>query len=218
MLTLKKLIVRQTDRDSEFRYYIPIIEKAEKNEIEHPDIAIECCASLFQGVSKSIVHRLDGNFDREKLEKLSVQQQVKAALMCLKENDDVLEDEFPRAVENLVRITGALRNSRGDISHGRAVPKELQSDRSLARIVLDTSEAVLRYMLASYFALEAEENEFIPYEESPEFNVTLDAENPLHGKPLYSRALYDQYYDDYRIQLGDYLDLLAVADDEGAGA
>ena len=134
MLSLKELIERHSERHSEFCYYIPIIEKAERNEIEHPDIAIECCASLFQGVSKSIVHRLDSSCDRKALENLSLQQQVRAALNCLKEHDDVVEDAFARGCENLTRAIASLRNARGDISHGRAVPKELQSDRSLARI------------------------------------------------------------------------------------
>lgn len=204
--SLKELIERHSPEESDFRYYIAIIEKAEDNEIDHPDICIECCTSLFQGVSKSIVYRLDLKVDREAFEKLSIQQQVKQALRLLKQNDDVVEDAFPVAAENLARVAGTLRNTRGDISHGRASPKELQSDRSLARFVLNVSEAVLRYMLASYFAIKPELEPVIEYDANSDFNIWLDGEYPLEGKPLYSLALYQQFYEDYRIQLAAFLD------------
>ena len=205
MQNLVALIKRHTRSDSDFRYYIPIIEKAERNELVHPDITIECCAALFQGISKSIVHRLDPECDPALLAGYTLPKQVRCAFNCLKENDDVVEDEYARAAENLARIAGTLRNTRGDISHGRAVPKELESDRSLSRLVLNTSEAILRYMLASYFSIRPEPEELVEYEENPEFNTELDELNPLEGKPLYSRALYEQYYEDYVLQLEDFL-------------
>jgi hypothetical protein len=206
MRTLVDLIARHAKSDSEFSYYIPIIEKAERNELAHPDITIECCVSLFQGISKSIVYRLDPKCDPAVFDRDTLPKQVRCAFNCLKENDDVVEDEYARAAENLARIAGALRNVRGDISHGRAVPKELESDRSLSRLVLNTSEAILRYMLASYFSIRPEPEELVEYEENAEFNTELDELNPLEGKPLYSRALYEQYYEDYIVQLDDFND------------
>jgi hypothetical protein len=205
--TLRELIERHSDVNSEFRYYIPIINKAEVSEVLHPDITIECCASLFQGISKTIVKRLDPPEDLDKFENESIQRQVKAALKCLAAEDGAVELAFPVGVENLVRILGELRNQRGDISHGRAVPKELQSDRSLARLVLNVSEAIIRYMLASFFALQPERLIVPDYDENNEFNGYLDNINPMKGKPLYSRALFDQYPEDYVIQLKDYLDI-----------
>lgn len=201
MQTLIELIDRHSPEESDFRYYIPIIQKAESNEIEHPDITIECCASLFQGISKTIVYRLQPPPDKKQFENESIQRQVKLALRCLSANDDLIETAFPVAVENLIRVVGELRNTRGDISHGRVVPKELHSDRSLARLVLNVSESIIRYMLASYFSLKPADLEQIEYVESPEFNEYLDELNPLDGKPLYSLALYEQFYEDYLVQL-----------------
>ena len=206
MQSLKALIERNSHEESDFRYYVPIIDKAESTEVDHPDICIECCTSLFQGVSKSIVYRLDKTCDRKAFEALSLQRQVKKAFSCLKEHDDVLEEAFAVAAENLSRIAGEVRNARGDISHGRSTPKELRSDRSLSRLVLNVSEAVLRYMLASYFAIKPEMPPIIEYEAIPEFNTFLDSEFQLEGKPLYSLALYQQFYEDYRIQLTTFLD------------
>lgn len=201
MQTLIELIERHSDENSDFRYYVPIIEKAERNEIEHPDITIECCASLFQGISKTIVYRLNPPTDKKQFENESIQRQVKAAFRCLEASDDAIELAFPVAVENMVRIVGELRNTRGDISHGRVVPKELQSDRSLARLVLNVSESVIRYMLASYFAIKPAGLPDVDYYANAGFNEYLDEINPMEGKPLYSLALYQQYYEDYLIQL-----------------
>lgn len=206
MQSVKELIERYAGQNAEFLYYIPIIEKAERNEIDHPDITIECCSSLFQGISKSIVHRLDANCNKEAFEGESLSAQVRRALVCLKENDDVVEDDFVRRGVSLALAIGVLRNARGDISHGRAVPKELQSDRSLARLVLNCSEALLRYILASFFALQQRPDEQIPYDANPDFNDALDEQYDLGGKPLYSLALYQQYYEDYLIRLEAYRD------------
>lgn len=206
MQSVKELIERYAEQNADFLYYIPIIEKAERNEIDHPDIAIECCSALFQGISKSIVHRLDPTCDREAFEVQTLPQQVKAAMRCLRENDDAFEDMFVRNCETLARNIGSLRTARGDISHGRAVPKELQSDRSLARLVLNLTEAQLRYILASFFALQPTLEEDIPYEANPDFNDFLDEQYDLGGKPLYSLALFQQYREDYLIRLQEYQD------------
>jgi hypothetical protein len=209
MQTLIELIERHADENSELRYYIPIIEKAERNEVQHPDICIECCASLFQGVSKTIVNRLDPPSDRNAFDNASIGSQVKRALQCLAVGDGgVTEIDFPRRVESLVQIVGELRNQRGDISHGRAVPKELQSDRSLSRLVLNVTEPVIRYMLATYFALQPERAIIPPYEDNEKFNELLDEANDMPGKLSYSRSLYDQYPEDYVIRLKEYNDEL----------
>lgn len=206
MRTLIELIERHSEADSEFRYYVPIIEKAERNEIDHPDITIECCASLFQGISKTIVFRLDPPTDRKEFENQNIARQVTAAFKCLMDRDDVIELEFARRSHSLVQVLGELRNARGDISHGRAAPKDLQSDCSLSRLALNVTEATIRYMLASFFAIRPAGLPAIEYDANEAFNDYLDQGNPLDGKPLYSRALYQQYYEDYLIQLELFLD------------
>lgn len=206
MQTLRELIERHSDENSEFRYYIKHIEEAEANEVSHPDITIECCTALFQGVSKTIVTRigtpeLQAGLDGDKLH-----NQVRTAFRCLKVRDDILEDALPTRALSLVQVLAELRNARGDISHGRIVPKELQSDRSLARLVLNVTEAIIRYMLASFFALQPERPFLLPYEENEAFNAYLDELTEMPGKLSYSRALYDQYPEDYMIRLKEHTD------------
>lgn len=201
MQTLRELIERYADGDPEFLYYVTIIEKAENNEVTNPDIAIECCSSLLQGISKTIVFRLNPPADKKAFENQPVQFQLKAAFACLSEHDDVIELEFARRAHSLAQVLGELRNARGDISHGRAVPKELESDRSLSRLAMNVSEAIARYMLASFFAIRPTGLPVVSYEKNEAFNEFLDQRFPLQGKPLYSLALFQQFYEDYLIQL-----------------
>lgn len=220
------LIGNNLDRFSEFGYYIPIIKKAERNEFPHPDITIECCNSLIQGISKTIVLRLDPTADKVKLEKnrseSSTDTLFKRALICMKENNDVYEDDFVRRGVSLALAISTLRNARGDISHGRAVPKELQSNRELARVVMDMTATLLRYTLASFYTIELEQVKedikkeeassyevesdlpLVNYDENDEFNNYLDDQYDLDGKMIYSKALYELYYEDYLIKLDDY--------------
>ncbi len=217
MQSVKEIIVQHARRYPEFEYYLPLIEKALVEVTSQPDICIEICKSLMEGVSKSIIEKtpnpphvrpdLDKKFDVDKIVKMAVTQ--------LKYNNDVIEDAFLTRCSSLANAMGALRNARGDISHGKGVPKLEKSDDKLARLTLNMTESVLFYMLDAFFSLptvasedgehaEAIKDEPITYESNPNFNQFLDDENPIDGRILYSLALYDQYYEDYLIQLSDY--------------
>ena len=222
MDSLKSLITRNLDVFPDFEYYIPIIEKAERNQEPHPDITVECCLSLIQGVSKTIILDLDEKADPRKLEsdrnESCAHHQFKRATELLKENNDIYETAFTGSCSGLVSTLATLRNTRGDISHGRAVPKVLQSDVGLARLVMEITDSLLRYTLGSFFAINLdkkvqeieriaqEEESLIRYEKNPEFNDLLDEEYSYDGKLLYSQALYKLYYEDYEIRLQIFLD------------
>jgi hypothetical protein len=233
MDSLNGLISRNLDKFPQFEYYIPIIEKAERNLEPHPDIAIECCLSLIQGISKTIILNLDKTADPQKLDKdnneCRVHNQFKRAAELLKANDTIYETAFTGSCSGLASKIADLRNARGDISHGRAVPKILQSDMELARLVMEITDSLLRYTLASFFAInlekqakeleemekhiQEEEANLIKYKDNPEFNDLLDEEYRLDGKLLYSQALYELYYEDYEIRLQTFLDEQALLDE-----
>lgn len=218
--SLSNLIKRHNADFPEFEYYLPIISKAEKNEIPHPDISIECCNSLIQGISKTIILRLESDAEKKEVDNCDTDKLVKRALKCIAINDDVYEEDFVRRCVSLAFSISTLRNARGDISHGKSVPKALYSDMSLSRSITGMTSSLLTYTLSSFYAidLQAREDEKpteelidkddsqeINYENNLEFNNYLDELNPLEGKPLYSLALYEQYIEDYEIQLSDYL-------------
>ena len=215
MNRLKVLIKENMTSFPEFDYYLPIIEKAKRFEASRPDTSIECCNSLIQGISKTVILGLDESVSNEKLDTPSESKSdklVKRAFTCLKQNDDVYEEDFCRRAAGLADAISLLRNARGDISHGRAVPKRLSSHQGLAKASNEMTGSLLSYMLSSYFIarleaprkveLEEPKPDFdIEYDDNSDFNDYLDEENPLPGKMLYSEALFISYLEEYQIQL-----------------
>jgi|GEM_PF-1071484 hypothetical protein len=127
---------------------------------------------------------------------------------------------------------GKLRNARGDISHGRESPKKLKSNLELEKIVVSFTDILVIFMLEALsiadFDSKHEEYSFadlvneafvlkdsdqladIDTEEQllRDFNDDLDSVNKLPGKTKYSRALFDQYPEDYEVQFREYCDQL----------
>lgn len=220
---------RQTDYP-ECAYYLPLCSKARRNIRKHPDIAIETCKSVLEGVSKTVVLGLDRSITRQEIDKKDFDQIVKLAAKVLKANDDVVEDNFVTRAASLANALGSLRNVRGDISHGKAVPKLERSTDAFARLCLQMTDAITSYMLASFFETQSQitigisnskiqvesgkvETEFSPdglisvrYDDFPDFNDFIDQSNPPRGKIIYSEALFQLYYEEYVIELEAFID------------
>ncbi len=186
----------------EFQYYLKHAREIKNNEESHPDIAIECCTSLLQGLSKSICYRLDPTVDKGVFEKSTIEHQVKTAFKLIGSSSDVVEIALPQACSTVARLAGELRNKRGDISHGKAVPKEVQSDASLARLALDVTEALSRYMLCHLTLLSTAE---LKYEDNPAFNERLDEMGDPVGSTSFSLLLFRYDPDAYEYQLDEFL-------------
>lgn len=190
----------------EFGYYLKHAAEIRNHEESHPDIAIECCVSLLQGMSKSIVYRLDPTIDIDAFEKGKLEYQIKEAFRAIEDASDVVELALPRACSTVARLAGEIRNKRGDISHGKAVPKEIESDASLARLALEITEALTRYMFAHLVRLDDTE---IRYSEYAELNAELDELGAKIGRTPYSRLLFDNDFpayeaavDEYKVRMG----------------
>lgn len=210
MRAVSELLNDQLVRHSDFAYYLPILQKAEANQVPHPDICIETSKSLLEGVSKTIIERLDSTRSRADLDAKELSPLVKEAVRLLQANDDQFEMDFTNRCVSLAYALGQLRNARGDISHGRAVPKQYCSSSDLARFVMHMTEGVLLYMLQSFYSVHTGDEPAIEYDDNQDFNDFLDELYPMEGKPLYSLALFEQYKEDYEIQLSDFRD----SDDE----
>lgn len=218
MERLKALIEENLTEFPEFGYYLPIVEKALNYQDSRPDTAIECCNSLLQGFSKTVLLNLDPTatvVDLDSRAEAGTDKLIKRALRCLKANDDVYEDDFASRGASLALAIATLRNARGDISHGKAVPKLLESHSSLAKVTNEMAGSLLRYILASYLtilisrrqkfeSLEPEDPKLLAYGDNTEFNEYLDELYPLDGKLLYSEALFNLYLEDYEIQLSEF--------------
>ncbi|MCJ8149485.1 abortive infection family protein [Shinella sedimenti] len=216
-----ELIVHHAGRYPEFRYYISLMKKAESYLSNQPDICIETCKSLLEGVSKSIIERLDTTAKREELDKKDVGPLIKQAARLLKKADNVIEDDFVTRCSSLAHALGTLRNERGDISHGKAVPKTASSNDRLSALCLSMTENVLSYMLDAFYSIPPEPSEhsqeidetvevepdlpIVSYDDNGDFNDWLDEKYPLpEGRLIYSSALYELYYEDYVIKLEEF--------------
>jgi hypothetical protein len=215
---LQLLIEENLSEFPAFDYYLPIIEKAKRFENSRPDTSIECCNALMQGISKTVILGLDDSTTIAELDtkfESKSDKLVKRALLCLKQNDDVYEEDFCRRGASLADAISLLRNARGDISHGRAVPKRLSSHHGLAKASNEMTGSLLSYMLSSYFIAKIEASKKVEpeepkpdfdleYKDNPDFNDYLDEENPLPGKMLYSEALFLSYVAEYQIELDEF--------------
>jgi hypothetical protein len=219
-----KIIVENAAEYPAFRYYIRLMKKAERNLNSQPDICIEICKSLIEGVAKTIILDFEPGIDRKKLNGMDVSPLTKKACQYLRQDNTVIEDEFTRRVASTVEFMGVLRNERGDISHGKSVPKTPQSDDKLSGIIFHIASGLLTYMLDSFFvtkrlvkntvstALREESLSQnvgadllqVDYEAFPDFNGWLDEQYPYEGKLSYSFGLYSLYYEDYLIRLQNY--------------
>jgi Abortive infection C-terminus len=230
MESLEILVKRHFKDFPDFQYYSAFAEFISTIEIYHQDlhtgISLDCCNSLLQSICKTIITQIDPTVDVGTLDRGSsgtTNSLVSKAAKLLQKNDDIYEKGFISEITKLGRCIANLRNARGDVSHGRRIPKELVNDRDLARLIREITESLSRYLISSFFSFALEkqskedfeiEEDLIRYEDNPEFNDLLDEEYPLDGKLLYSQALYELYYEDYEIRLQTFLDEQALLDEE----
>ena len=198
MDTFESIVESFSSEQPEFQYYLKHAKEIKGNEENFPDITIECCNSLLQGLSKTICYRLDPTMDRKIFEKGTIEHQVKTAFKLIGSASDVIEIALPQACSTVARLAGELRNMRGDISHGKAVPKEIQSDASLARLALDVTEALSRYMLCHLMLLTEPK---VRYEDNNELNQILDDLGDPIGSTPYSLLLFTHDFDAYVFEL-----------------
>ena len=229
MNSLEALVNRHIQDFPDFQYYGAFAEFISAIENYHQDlhtgVSLDCCNSLLQSICKTIITQADPKMEFEILDKGSsstTNSLVSRAAKLLQKNDDMYEKGFISEVTKLARCIADLRNSRGDVSHGRRIPKELVNDQDLSRLLREITESLSRYLISSFFSFELErskediemEEDLIRYEDNPELNDFLDEEYPYNGKLLYSQGLYKLYYEDYLIQLQEFLDEQEPLDEE----
>lgn len=184
-------------------YYNIIINKIEENVESHPDIAIESCKALLEGLSKFIWKQIDPAYDALAVDKMDFHPIVRHAMNKLADLNEDIELDFVNKVNKLIVSIGEVRNKRGDISHGKLSPKEYFSEKQFAKLVVNITDNMLYYILHSFSKVSVVKK--LEYEDFPEFNEQLDNENPLRFLS-YSRALFDQEPITYQEELQNYLD------------
>lgn len=203
MKKTRQIINDQKSKFPEFQYYHNILDKIEENREKMPDIAIESCKALVEGVSKAILKKLLVPY----VDKGSRAETPRGLLKKVLDNIPGVgfhDPEFVcRTCELVARMT-EIRNERGDISHGRFSPKEIESDKNLAEFIAHVTDGTIYYLLKIYFNADLSYLDEIKYEDSPEFNQSLDDDHQIDGIVLYSKALFDQDLTFYKEQLSEY--------------
>jgi len=202
MELIKDLIFRNKGVHSSFEYYESIVTIVQQNIELNPDISIESCKALFEGISLSILKRLDNAY-RPEIVDTPFPQLFRKAMNVLGEFSEEIEIDFINRACSLIQTLGEIRNKRGDISHGRPAPKEVFSSQKYAKLVVSMSENLLYYILDLYFSIDLSFMEKVKYDDNPEFNQLLDDANPIDTLS-YSKALFDQDFISYEEQLADY--------------
>lgn len=196
---LKLLKARYNNID----YYQTIIQKIEENVESHPDICIESCKALLEGLSKFIWKQIDLSYDSLVADKMDFHSVVRQAMTKLAEFNEDIELDFINKMNKLIVSIGEVRNRRGDISHGKLSPKEYFSDSQFSQLVMNITDNMLYYVLHSFSKVSILKE--LEYEDHKEFNEWFDSENPL-GNLSYSKALFDQDQIAYEQELENYLD------------
>ena len=203
-----------------------LIEGISKTVLEQVDIREKTTKERFSDIelqNLKITLEKMGN-DNEEFHTLFQQ-----ALIVLNAYHHSCERDFMRAIGNkFCTYIGHIRNKKGDIAHGRAAPKLNKSSHNLAIMIEQVTDLIAFHMLEvfslidfsfvekynqEHFVFEAflekTESELCEIEEDEKlirkFNQSIDKQFPLEGKPIYSLALYDQYPEDYGIQLQDFI-------------
>ena len=229
MDSLEALVKRHIKEFPDFQYYGAFAEFISAIENYHQDlhtgVSLDCCNSLLQSICKTIITQIDTEIEGKSLNKGAKSETnnlISEAAKLLQKNDDLYERNFISQLSQIGKHINELRNARGDLSHGKHIPKELLNDQDLSRLLREITESLSRYLISSFFSFKLEqfkkepeiEKDLIRYEDNPEFNEFLDEDYPYEGKLLYSQALYTLYYEDYEIQLQAFLDEQEPLDEE----
>ncbi len=182
-------------------YYDSLLDVVEVYIEEKPDITIETCKSVIEGISKLVIHLLRQE-PLHKLDSSDFQPLFKRALSVLSEDSVSFDSDLSKRFGSVVHCLGELRNQHCDISHGKASLKDQINDADFSEMVIGMTDSICTYMLRKLDRLTDDE---VQYDENEEFNDYLDDQYPLDGKVRHSKALFEQEPETCEVRLGDYL-------------
>jgi len=194
MESLKKLIVNNLSGYSELTEYNEVVIDFIKSYTQkRPDMCIEGCKSLIEGISKLIYFNIDNdNKNLANWRYSNFKDKFTKAIEVLKLNG--YEEEFIKKNAELIKNLGQIRNDRGDIAHGQSYPKKSYSDIDFAKFITLWTEGLCYFLLSNYFICKQKDTDSITSyskEQFEEFDNYLDdvySEMDIS----YSKALKEQ--------------------------
>ena len=150
MESLVKLISTTNGGNSDFTEYLNHIVKAHLSIDEEPDVAIERCKSLIEGLCRKIIITLYPAYTKnDDFKDLKLKDHMDKVFegFVLKGADLNREDGFCKHCSDLLSLIGDIRNKRSDIGHGRALPKEEYSAPHFARLICNVTFGLAEYLI-----------------------------------------------------------------------
>ncbi len=207
MLLTRKIITSQIYANDWLSEFNTILAEIEDNVEDEPDITIESCKSLLESIAKTILIQIDPTFSEGDATKIEFGPLMKKVKEKLVEVSSESEEVLMTSMVTLAVQYSVIRNKRGDISHGRILPKVNRSSINLAKSAKSFTDGFASYLLHLFFSLDLTYKSPLKYEDNPDFNDELDSTNPINGI-LYSKALYEQDFIAYEEALEEYKSLL----------
>lgn len=225
--------------------YLTLIDKIEENKTIHPDIAIETCKSLLEGLclkslsllsdkynnSKSLRNKCKNDlttltntaFDEVYTDYIESQVHESLANMLIdisvakKIKDNAKRKVKEQAIEAVAKVS-AIRNERGDISHGRDYPKIQESSIALSKSISSITDGICSFMIeqvAEKYLLKLKTQDRLIYQDMTDFNDWLDEMHQVSSiKVDFSKILYENAYDKYEeYYYSEYIDLVETEED-----
>ncbi|MFC3414766.1 type I restriction endonuclease subunit R, EcoR124 family [Algoriphagus hitonicola] len=225
--------------------YLTLIDKIEENKSIHPDIAIETCKSLLEGLclkglsllsdkyinSKSLRTKCKNDlkiltntaFDEVYTDYVESQVHESLANMLIdisvtqKIKDNAKRKVREQAIEAVAKVS-AIRNERGDISHGRDYPKTQESSITLSKSISSITDGICSFMIeqiAEKYLLKLKTQDRLIYQDLTDFNDWLDEMHHVSTiKVDFSKILYENAYDKYEeYYYTEYIDLVETEEE-----
>lgn len=187
--------------------YNLIVEEIKENLPKNPDISIESCKSLIEGLSKKSLELLSTTYQESKKfrdkcnNKLPfliqsafdevyafnvIKEQHKSLYKVISDKvilqriTDKRNIAFKADMQNAVKKVAAIRHDRGDISHGRIYPKPIESELHLANSIKSITDGICSFMiheLAIQYKVKQEQDKKLIYKDEDDYNEWLDDQN-----------------------------------------
>jgi len=207
MILTKEKILANKDKINGLDGYSLIIAEIEDNLTTNPDISIESCKALIEGLCKKALETVSDKYNSNKQLRQNCEGKMSVLIKTAFEEvySNGLEKELHNSLYNIIKnkvrvqklidsskdellengkkainkIT-AIRHDRGDISHGRIYPKPIESEIHLAKSIKSITDGICSFMIHEFSLQYQEKLELsrrLIYENSTEYNEWLDEQN-----------------------------------------
>ncbi len=205
---LRREILSITKRKPEIGlvYYNELLDIIDDYHDSKPDTSVETCKAIIEGISKLIIHKIDGVQIHILDKKWGFEKLVTRAFTLISRNNSELNEGLVKQLLQVFKFINKDRNDHCDIGHGRASVKEQKNCSDYSRMIAGITESTAIYLLKKFNESVVAEDVY-ESEQMQDFNMWLD--NSIENFPIkaerYSKLLYqtdkEQYYaiynDDY---------------------